>query len=111
MTVFVVQDSPGKNLTPALRHGRIRVLCPVGDRPFTIDSDVIRIYDALRDYQRGDFILPIGDPVLIGISVALACEKTGGYVNILKYDRQERDYIPVPINLKKILESRINGRN
>ncbi len=110
MTVFVVQDSPGKNLTPALRHGRIEVLCPRGDRPFSIDADVIRIYDKLRTFVRGDFILPIGDPVLIGIAVALACEKTSGFVSILKYDRQEQEYIPVPIDLQKILESRINGK-
>lgn len=111
MTVFVVQDSPGKNLTPAMKYGKIEVLSPAGDRPFSIDIEVRRIYDKLRSYRKGDYILPIGDPVLIGIAVALACEKTQGHVKILKYDRQEKSYIPIAIDLVNILKDKINAAN
>lgn len=109
MTVFVVQDSPGKNLQPAMKFGKLKVLCPTGDRPFAIEYDVRRIYDGLMNYTPNDFILPIGDPVLIGVAVALAAERARGSIQILKYDRQERMYIPVPINFVEILENRING--
>ena len=35
-TVFVVQDSPGKNLLPAMKYGKLKTICPAGDKPFAM---------------------------------------------------------------------------
>lgn len=103
MTVFVVQDSPGKNLLPAQRFGELVILVPHvnGDRPFSVESDVDMIWEKLKKYgmTRHDYVLPIGDPVLIGIATALAADITDGRFKILKYDRQEKDYLVVDVDL------------
>jgi hypothetical protein len=47
-----------------------------------------------------DYLLLMGDPVVIGMATMIASQQTGGVVNLLKFDRQSFDYIPVTIDIR-----------
>jgi len=44
-------------------------------------------------------LLLIGDPLAIGLAVAVASNANRGKVKLLKWDRQERQYYPLSVNL------------
>ena len=53
----------------------------------------------LKDFKEGDYLLLTGDPAIILIAVIIASDITNVKVNLLKWDRQERMYYPIKINL------------
>ena len=49
-------------------------------------------------YNRRLFIIT-GDPAIIGVACSIVSDITNGKYNILKWDKQERKYYPIEINL------------
>lgn len=98
--VFAVQEDSKKNLLPALDYGDLEhildALDQVGLNP---DPWVKKIRRKLKDFTSDDFILAVGDPAAIGIACAVAASRTGGRFKMLKWDRQERRYFPVSIDI------------
>ena len=101
----IVDGVPEKrevNLSPALDYGSLEVLLPrhktILDAGF-VTRDLIHKLD---DFSENDFILPLGDPVVMGLVCAIASKKTGGRFTILRWDRQEGKYYPVKVNLNQI---------
>lgn len=99
-TVYVVQK-PHRDidLTPALEYGRVTYLMDAtqlaGDaRPAVQEMDF-----HLRHYTDQDYLLCIGDPAAIGLAAILAADHNQGRVAFLKWDRLERTYYPVFVNL------------
>ena len=43
--------------------------------------------------------LPGGDPAIIGVACSIVADMTNGKFNLLKWDKQERKYYPIHINL------------
>lgn len=103
-TVYVVQEDRGKNLTGALRFGNLEAILAV-DENFLMNpvATAARMANRLRGFSDNDFILPVGDPVAIGIACAVAAEVNGGRFKVLKWDRQERLYYPVAVDLSQAL--------
>lgn len=98
-TVYVTQDT-SHNLTPALKHGEIQVLTmrdfPLWDQVRGRQA-VLEARRILESYDpKQDFILPIGDPIAIGVAFALVVQKHGR-VRVLKFDRQTFTYNPLEI--------------
>ena len=54
----------------------------------------------LKDFTSEDYLLLMGDPVLIGIICAVAAKKTNNNFKVLKWDRESSIYIPITIELK-----------
>ena len=50
-------------------------------------------------YKSNDFILCTGDPAIIGLSTAIVSDQTQGQFNLLKWDKRERTYYPLNIDL------------
>jgi hypothetical protein len=44
-------------------------------------------------------LLLTGDPAIIGVACSIVSDITNGKYNLLKWDRQERRYYPIKINL------------
>jgi len=44
-------------------------------------------------------LLLTGDPALIGVACSIVSDITNGKYNLLKWDKQERKYYPIAINL------------
>ena len=99
MTVFVVQESVGKNLVPASRYGDIRVMLPPGQVAYSTAPTVRRLREKLNYFNDNDYLLLMGDPAAIAIAGAIACEKNNGKIRLLKWDRQEKQYIPIEVDI------------
>lgn len=95
MTVFVVQETPGKNILPAARFGELKVLLPPGQIQVDAMPAVRRLSKLLSDFCDEDHLLCIGDPVAIAIAAAIAAANNNGRLKLLKWDRQEGQYYSV----------------
>lgn len=102
--VYVVQNPPVKtvagrttqiNLAPAAKYGEFVLLLAPGDVVLDTDSTVKELYKKLENYSNKDWLLLIGDPVAIGLAAAVASDINGGRVNMLRWSKQDRLYVPV----------------
>jgi hypothetical protein len=67
--VFVVQDPQQRNIIPARDFGEIEVILR-GEEP--IDVAIERLEAALLKITVNDYLLPIGNPVFIGVAFYFA---------------------------------------
>jgi len=97
--VYILQDIPGTrdgrpkiNIIGASEYGRLKVLLSPGPLVF-------KLRKMLRDYKPEDYLLLTGDPAIIGVACSVVSDITNGKYNLLKWDKQERRYYPIQINL------------
>ena len=106
-TVFVIQDIPGSkigapkiNIIGAREFGDLKVLLPENSQIILSPTYVINtLRTLLKDYNPKDYLLLTGDPAIIGVACSIVSDITNGKYNLLKWDKQERRYYPVEINL------------
>ena len=53
----------------------------------------------LKDFSDNDYLLLTGDPAMIGVACSVVSEVNNGKYKLLKWDRQERQYYPISINI------------
>ena len=105
--VYVIQDIPGTkagapkiNIIGATQFGNLRVLLPENSQIILSPNYVITtLRQKLKDYTIKDYLLLTGDPAIIGVACSIVSDVTNGKYNLLKWDKQERRYYPVEINL------------
>ena len=105
--VYVIQDIPGSkmsapkiNIIGATQFGRLKVLLPENSQIILSPNYVVTtLRTALKDYTIRDYLLLTGDPAIIGVACSLVSDLTNGKYNLLKWDKQERQYYPISINL------------
>ena len=56
----------------------------------------------LKDYTSDDYLLLSGDPAIIGVTCSIVSDMTNGKYKLLKWDRQEKTYYPIEINIFQI---------
>ncbi len=78
---------------------RLKLLLPEGQIVLSAGPTVSRLRKGLKDFTNGDYLLLVGDPAAIGIATAVAADLNQGKVNLLKWDRQERKYFPISVNI------------
>tara|TARA_Y100001951_G_scaffold30885_1_gene24147 strand:- start:12 stop:329 length:318 start_codon:yes stop_codon:yes gene_type:complete len=99
MTVYVVQEVQKFNVLPAGKYGELSLLLPPGQITLSSGPTINRLRHKLRDFTDMDYLLLIGDPLAIGLAVAIASNANRGKVKLLKWDRQEKQYYPLSVNL------------
>ena len=105
--VYVIQDVPGTkigapkiNIIGATQFGQLRVLLPENSQIILSPSYVIStLRSKLKNYTSDDYLLLTGDPAIIGVACSIVSDTTNGKYNLLKWDKQERKYYPIEINL------------
>ena len=105
--VYVIQDIPGTkvgtpkiNIIGATQFGNLRVLLPENSQIILSPNYVITtLRQKLKEYTIRDYLLLTGDPAIIGVACSIVSDVTNGKYNLLKWDKQERRYYPVEINL------------
>jgi hypothetical protein len=100
--VFVVQDDGTKDLVPATVMGDLIVLHTRNLSPFIDPEPVLKDIRYKLDHHafcHDDWLLLIGDPLLIGAATYYAARITGGVVSCLKWDNRHRKYFPIKLNL------------
>ena len=106
-TVYVIQDIPGTkqgapkiNIIGATQFGKLQVLLPENSQIILSTTYVITtLRQKLKDYNPRDYLLLTGDPAIIGVACSIVSDITNGKYNLLKWDKQERRYYPVEIDL------------
>ena len=105
--VYVLQELPGTkigqpkyNITGALKYGKLKVLLKENTQIVLSPGPIVfELRRLLKDYTSKDYLLLSGDPSVIGIAVAIVSDINNGKFNLLKWDRQEKVYYPLEINL------------
>ena len=105
--VYVIQDIPGTkigapkiNIVGATQYGQLKVLLPENSQIILSPAYVIStLKQKLKDYKSSDYLLLTGDPAIIGVACSIVSDTTNGKYKLLKWDKQERKYYPVEINL------------
>ena len=60
---------------------------------------IFKLRKGLNNFNKKDYLLLTGDPAIIGVACSIVAEKTNGKFNLLKWDRQEKMYYPIEINI------------
>jgi len=105
--VYVLQELPGTstgrpkfNIMGALKYGKLKVLLKENTQIVLSPGPIVfELRRLLKNYTSKDYLLLSGDPSVIGIAVAIVSDINNGRFNLLKWDRQEKVYYPLEINL------------
>ena len=105
--VYVIQELPGTragspkiNIMSASKYGEFKFLLPEFSQIiFSPGPLIFKLRNLLKDYTVKDYLLLTGDPAIIGVACSIASDITNGKYNVLKWDKQERKYYSIEINL------------
>ena len=92
--------NPKINIIGAQKYGEFKFLLPeFSQMIFSPGPLVYKLRQGLKDFKEEDHLLLTGDPALIGVACSIVSDITNGKYNLLKWDKQERKYYPIEINL------------
>ena len=106
-TVYVIQEIAGTgegrpkiNIIGAAEFGTFKFLLPeLSQIIFSPGPLIFKLRKGLQNYRPSDFLLLTGDPAIIGVACSIVSDMTNGKYQLLKWDKQERKYYPIQINL------------
>jgi hypothetical protein len=101
-TVYVTQESLGKNLEPAKKFGSIRVLLRHDETSGRCDYSHIfqRLSKELRDFDPSqDFLLNVGEPHAVGLAYSLVLDQSKGQFSLLKWIRRTQEYVASEVDV------------
>tara|TARA_R110000737_G_scaffold14644_1_gene30689 strand:+ start:298 stop:669 length:372 start_codon:yes stop_codon:yes gene_type:complete len=106
-TVYVIQEIAGTregkpkiNILGAAQYGTFKFLLPeLSQIIFSPGPLIFKLRKELANYQTTDHLLLTGDPAIIGVACSIVSDITNGKYNLLKWDKQERKYYSIAINL------------
>ena len=105
--VYLLQEVPGTkigrpkyNIIGAQKFGKIEVLLKEDTQivrsPGPITYQLRRL---LKNFTDKDYLLLSGDPKVIGLSIAVACDINNGKYKTLTWDKQEKMYYSTEFNI------------
>ena len=105
--VYVIQEIPGTaegrpkiNIMGAAQYGKFKFLLPeLSQIIFSPGPLIFKLRKQLAKYRAKDFLLLTGDPAIIGVACSIVSDITNGKYNLLKWDKQERKYYTIAIDL------------
>ena len=105
--VYVIQEIAGTaegrpkiNIMGASKYGEFVFLLPeLSQIIFSAGPLILKLRKLLKNYRSTDYLLLTGDPAIIGVACSIVSDITNGKYNLLKWDKQERRYYPIAINL------------
>lgn len=86
-----------KDYSDAKRFGEVTVLLDNTATPFDLPPLMQKLHDTLKDITLEDWFIPVGNPVLIGLVIAVAAEYLGGKLKMLQWSGSSRSYIPITV--------------
>ena len=100
MTVYVLQEM-GRNIRSAEKFGDLKVVLP-DNKQIVLSSGPLtfKLKHELKDFNDNDYLLLMGDPAIIALAGAVASEMNRGRFKILKWDRDEKKYYDIEIDLR-----------
>ena len=106
-TVYVIQELPGTksgspkfNIMGAAKYGELKTLLPENSQIIMSPGPLIfKLRKLLKNFTEDDYLLLTGDPAIIGVACSIVSDINNGKFNFLKWDRQEKMYYPIRVNL------------
>jgi hypothetical protein len=86
------------DISPAREFGEIVVLSEHNQSMAASVPMVRMLREKMKDFGDGDYILPVGDPVVIATVAAIASDLNHGYFQMLKWNKRMRTYEVFKIN-------------
>ena len=107
--VYVLQELPGTkagapkiNIMSASKFGEFKFLLPEFSQIiFSPGPLIFKLRNLLKNYTTKDYLFLTGDPAIIGVACSIVADVTNGKFNLLKWDKQDRIYYPIEINLNE----------
>ena len=100
MTVYIPQVKD-YNVRSAEKFGDLKIMLP--DRKQMILASgplTFELQKHLKDFNDNDYLLLIGDPAIIGLCCAIASDFNNGKFKVLKWDRNDKRYYDLEIDLR-----------
>jgi hypothetical protein len=105
--VYLIQAIPGTskgepkyNIIGAQKYGDIVTMLPEFSQMIHSPGPlVLKLRTLLKDFKEEDYLLLSGDPAIIGVACSLVSDMTNGKYKLLKWDRQEKTYYSIEINI------------
>ena len=108
--VYVIQEIPGSQAgTPKINIMGAAAYSTTNDFNFLLPEFsqmifspgplIYKLRTLLKDFTSDDYLLLTGDPAIIGVTCSIVSDMTNGKYNLLKWDKQEKQYYPIEINL------------
>ena len=105
--VYVLQELPGTkagapriNIMSASKYGKFKFLLPEFSQIiFSPGPLIYKLRQGLKNFTTKDYLLLTGDPAIIVVAGSILNEITNGKYSLLKWDKQDRIYYPIKINL------------
>ena len=99
--VYVVQQpAPNINILSASDFGYLVICLPNREQAiYSTAPYTQKMQKNLQDFRKEDYLLAVGDPVIIGISTATVANVTNGQFNMLKWDKREHRYYPLEVDM------------
>jgi len=106
-TVYIIQEisgtrqgTPKINIMGARKYGKFVFCLPeMSQIIFSPGPLIFKLRQVLKDYTPNDYLLLTGDPAIIGVACSIVSDITNGKYKLLKWDKQEKKYYPIEINL------------
>ena len=106
-TVYVIQEiagtrdgTPRINIMGAAEYGSLKFLLPeLSQIIFSPGPLIFKLRKTLRNFTSDDYLLLTGDPAIIGVACSIVSDITNGKYKLLKWDKQEKKYYPINVNL------------
>jgi len=105
--IYVIQEIPGTqagspriNIMSASKYGKFKFLLPEFSQIiFSPGPLIFKLRNLLKNYTIRDYLLLTGDPAIIGVACSIVSDTTNGKYQLLKWDKQDKVYYPIKINL------------
>ena len=105
--VYLIQEIPGTtigqpkyNVLGAQKFGKIVTMLPEKSQIILSPGPLVhKLRTLLKNYTEEDYLLLSGDPAIIGVVCSIVADITNGKYKVLKWDRQEKTYYPIEINI------------
>ena len=99
--VYVIQQpAPNINILSASDFGYLVICLPNRDQAiYSTAPYVQKMTKNLQNIRKEDYLLAVGDPVIIMLSGIIANDNTNGQFNVLKWDKRQYRYFPLDFDM------------
>jgi hypothetical protein len=89
------------DISPARAYGDLQIMFPPAHNLSVLSVPLVaQARTLLKDFTDDDYILAIGNPVMMAVVCAIAAELNNGRFRVLVWDKRDRNYIEYRVNTR-----------
>ncbi len=83
------------SIVKAEKFGELVYCLSPNEHPFEPESVVGNLHETLKNFGPSDFLILVGNPILLGLASAVASHYNSGEVVFLQWSARSNDYVPI----------------